>query len=200
MYGKKSPTFYCSQVCQRMHWTVHKLECKVAIDRKELYKIGSLLQWAFYAERKVMWQDDVGRVKKIEQTSEDNKPKLLVWRDKAKISSRLAFPAFPDSLFDEERDKHAVLAHEAPGVSLMSGLMGQLLKGAYQSIMLFLCNRTDMFSLQIQDRDTRSGHPPKSLPLHKIRLSHRCLGEREVPQLAFPCDAGRWFGVCGRRL
>ena len=86
-----------------------------------------------------MWHEDVGRVKKIEQTGEDNEAKLLVWRDKSKDYSRHTFPAFPHSLFDQERDKQALLAHEAPGVSMVTGLLIELLKGAYYSIALVLC-------------------------------------------------------------
>jgi hypothetical protein len=126
MNGKKSPAFYCSQECQREHWAAHKIECKVAVDRTELYKIGSLLQWAFYDGRKAMWHEDIRKVKKI-----DDKAKLLVWRDKSKDYTSHIFSAFPDSLFDEERDKQAILAHEAPGVALVSGLLVVLLKGAH---------------------------------------------------------------------
>jgi hypothetical protein len=136
LVGKASPTFYCSKECQRQHWAVHRPECRLSVDRRELYRIGFLLQWAFYAGRKAMWHEDVGRVKRIEHASEDNKAKLLVWRDKSKDYSRHMFPAFPDSLFDEERDKQAILAHEAPGVPMVTGMLIELLKGTYCSIAL----------------------------------------------------------------
>jgi hypothetical protein len=130
VYGRKSPTIYCSTSCQRQHWAVHKLECRPSVDRRELYKIGSLLQWSFYGGRKAMWHEDIGRVKKIEQTGEDNEAKLLVWRDKSKNYSRHTFPAFPHSLLDQEHDEQALLAHEAPGVPMVTGLLIELVKGA----------------------------------------------------------------------
>jgi hypothetical protein len=146
MNGKRSPALYCGQECQHKHWTAHKIECRLAVDRRELYNIGSLLQWAFYAGRKTIWHEDVGRVKKIEDASEDNKAKLLVWRDKSKDYTRRMFPAFPDSLFDEERDKQAVLAHEAPGVTIVTGLMTELMKGTH-FLSLLVLRFTDIFSI-----------------------------------------------------
>ena len=139
IYGKKSSTFYRSQEIQRKHRTTHKIECRLVVDRKELRKVGSLFQWSFYAGRKAIWHEDIGRVKKIERASKDSKPKLLVWRDKAKDPSRYTCPDFPDPLFDEERDKQAVLAHEAPGMILVCKLMAKLLGGVYCLVVIVSC-------------------------------------------------------------
>jgi len=143
IYGKTSQTLYCGQECQSKHWTAHETECKLAVDRRNLYRIGSLLQWSFYAGRKAAWHEDIGRVEKIEQASDDNKTKLLV---EVKDSPGLVFPEFPESLFDEERDEQAVLAHEAPGVILVANLMIELMEGKHCCILL-VKYVTDTFSL-----------------------------------------------------
>lgn len=146
-----------------------------------------------------MWLEDIGRVKKIEDASEDSKAKLLVWRDKSKDHTRRIFPEFPDSLFDDERDKHAVLAHEASGVTIIAALSTELMKGAH-CLTLLVLHITEVFSLQIQDQGPGSGHPPESSPFHTICLPHFCPRRRHFHLLAFPCDAEGWFDACDRRL
>lgn len=61
------PPFYCSAKCQQEHWnSTHKIQCKLAVDRRQLYRIGALVQHAFYAGTKAMWYDEIAEVKKIE--------------------------------------------------------------------------------------------------------------------------------------
>lgn len=43
-YGNLSKSFYCGKECQRTHRdSIHKVDCKVSLDRRQLYRIGSLL-------------------------------------------------------------------------------------------------------------------------------------------------------------
>jgi hypothetical protein len=121
MFGKKSPTFYCGQECQRKQWTAHKIECILAVDRRVLYRIGSLLQWAFYRGREVTWHESVQRVMKVDTADGNQDPRMLVWRSKNQHGAQ--FAKFPKGLFSEEREKQAGLAHAAPGVLIVSGLM-----------------------------------------------------------------------------
>ena len=48
-------TYYCSEIGQRGHWgTTHKIQCRRAIDRRQLFRLARLVQWAFYAGTKAM--------------------------------------------------------------------------------------------------------------------------------------------------
>jgi hypothetical protein len=133
MNGKKSPTYYCGQECQREHWDAHKIECGSSIDRNQLYRIGSILQWAFYRGREVTWHQSVQRVMKIDHTGGNNDPKMLVWCSKDQRGAH--FAKFHEELFSEEREKQAVLAHEAPGALVVSILMMLLGEGLYCPIL-----------------------------------------------------------------
>jgi len=89
--------------------------------------MGSLLQWAFYAGRKLIWHESIKRAKKIEHNVEDSGPDLLVWCDKTQASAH--FARFPDELFDGEHTRQAVLEHAAPGVTIVAGMMVAILEG-----------------------------------------------------------------------
>jgi hypothetical protein len=65
---KSSPTYYCSKDCQRDHRKTHEFHCKLAIDRSQLFRIGRLVQWAFYESIKAMWSDGILDVEKVEDT------------------------------------------------------------------------------------------------------------------------------------
>jgi hypothetical protein len=124
LHGKKTPTFYCSTACKHIHWITHRIECGLSIDRGQLYKIGSLLQWAFYGARKVTWHAGIERVKNIEGSDGAN---MVVWCNRNQDSAHYA--RFPDATFDEEREKQAVLAYAASGVTIVAPLMAALLEG-----------------------------------------------------------------------
>lgn len=132
VYGKASPTFYCSATCQHNHWPTHHIECRLSVDRGQLYRIGSLLQWAFYGGRKVTWRADIERVKNIEGSSG---PKLVVWCNRNQDPAH--FAGFPEATFDDERDKQAVLAYAAPGLTIVVTLLVFLLEGMCCLVLLF---------------------------------------------------------------
>lgn len=128
IYGKASSVFYCGTKCQREHWdATHSGKCKVAVQRRQLYRIGSLLQWTLYENRKALFYDEIENVKKVGQSLEGHSANLLIWRKtKADVKK---FSNLPESLFENERDKQAALAHQAPAMILMSGMLKELLKG-----------------------------------------------------------------------
>ena len=68
--GDPSSTYYCNQKCQKDHRMTHKNDCKLAIDRRQLYRIGALVQHAFYVGTKAMWYDAILEARKIDAVAE----------------------------------------------------------------------------------------------------------------------------------
>jgi hypothetical protein len=129
-HGQESKTYYCSKACQTKDWAAgHKLECKVAVDRRQLFRIGSLVQEAFYQSSKDIRFHGISKVKKTEHLETEDGPRLLVWRGERQDS--IDFPAFPDDLIDEERDERAMLASATSAVNTMSSLVDDLVKGEF---------------------------------------------------------------------
>jgi len=128
VHGQERKTYYCSKVCQAKDWDAgHKLECKVAIDRRQLFRIGSLVQEAFYQSSKDIWFHSVGKFKKIEQPETEDGPRLLVWLSER--SDGPDFPSFPDDLVKDKRDERAMLASATSAVITMSAFVADLVKG-----------------------------------------------------------------------
>jgi len=196
--GQVSSTFYCGQECQRQHWdTVHKRQCRLSIDRRQLHRIGSFLQWAFYAGQTFTRHETIRRVKRIENTTPGNDdPEMIVWLDKNQDSAH--FARFPEEMFTEGRERQAVLAHAAVGVTVVTEMMKLLREGMYCS----LCplNVVDSGRISKPDPSEGSCRSPKDTPFHTIRPSHSSAIGRPIGQLDLPCDTERWLGVCYRRL
>jgi hypothetical protein len=131
-HGQECKTYYCSKACQAKDWAAgHKLECKVAVDRHQLFRIGSLVQEAFYQSSKDIWFHGVSKVRKTEHLETADGPRLLVWRSERQDGDD--FPAFPDDLIDEERDERAILASATSAVNTISSLVDDLAKGEFSS-------------------------------------------------------------------
>jgi hypothetical protein len=131
--GQERKTYYCSKTCQAKDWDAgHKLGCKVAIDRRQLFRIGSLVQEVFYQSSKAVWFHGVSKVNKIEHVEKDSDPRLLVWPGERRDG--VDFPAFPDDLFEEERDERAMLASATSAVTIMSSLVEDLVNGKSSSL------------------------------------------------------------------
>jgi len=124
-HGIARTIYYCGKACQAKDWAAgHKLECKVAIDRRQLFRIGSIVQETFYQSSKAIWFHDVRRVKNIEHAERGDDPRLLVWRGNGQ--GGVDFPAFPRNLVKEERDERAMLASAISAVFVMDSLVGDL--------------------------------------------------------------------------
>lgn len=76
------PTYYCNVDCQRNHWKTHQPQCKLAVDRRQLFRIGRLIQWAFYKSVTTMWYDQILEVKKTGDTEGNDGAQLGLWRCK----------------------------------------------------------------------------------------------------------------------
>jgi hypothetical protein len=128
--GQECKTYYCSKACQTKDWAAHhKLECKVAVDRRQLFRIGSLVQEAFYQSSKDIWFHGISKVEKNEHLETEDGPRLLVWRGERQDG--IDFPAFPDDLIDEERDERAMLASATSAVNTISSLVDDLVEGEF---------------------------------------------------------------------
>ena len=126
--GQECKTYYCSKACQTKDWAAHhELECKVAVDRRQLFRIGSLVQEAFYQSSKDIWFHGISKVEKIEHPETEDGPRLLVWRSERQAGAD--FPPFPDDLFEDERDERAVLASVTAAVNIMSAFLDDLVTG-----------------------------------------------------------------------
>jgi hypothetical protein len=128
---KSSPTYYCSKDCQRDHRKTHEFHCKLAIDRSQLFRIGRLVQWAFYESIKAMWSDGILDVEKVEDT---DRVELRVQR--CQKHDLPDFPSFPESGFTgygggvlEEGDEKAVLAASARNPHVVCWFLDELMKG-----------------------------------------------------------------------
>ena len=62
----------------------------------------------------------------------DSDPRLLVWPGERQDG--VDFPAFPDDLFEEERDERAILASATSAVTIMSSLVEDLVNGKSSSL------------------------------------------------------------------
>jgi hypothetical protein len=131
-HGNTSATYYCGSECQGNHWNqTHRLQCRLLIDRRQLFRIGSLVQWAFYESNKAFWYDGIAQVKKLELANESDNAELLLQRYKKHDGPD--FPTFPKELFQEERDEQAVLTTSASASTIVCGLMEGLLRSMYCS-------------------------------------------------------------------
>lgn len=139
---KSSPTYYCSKDSQCDHWAkAHHHECNLAIDRRQLFRIGRLVQWAFYASTKAMWSDGIVDIEKTEDTEG---VQLRVQRHHYQKHDLPDFPSFPESGSNfkayagvlEEGDEQAILATSACNGDIVCGLLDELVKGQFSPTML----------------------------------------------------------------
>jgi hypothetical protein len=128
--NESPPTYYCGKDCQREHWKTHQTDCKLASDRKQLFRLARLVQWAFYASTKAMWSDGILDVEKVEEVDG------VQLRVKRYLKHDLLdFPSFPESGFAgyggmlEEGDEQAMLATSARTGAIVCGLLDELVKG-----------------------------------------------------------------------
>jgi hypothetical protein len=128
--GKERQISYCSKECQRKHWIDgHKLECKGAMERRQLYKIGAIMQWVFYSNREYVWHDEIEQVHHGDKCETDEGGHLVVQLD---ASDEGSFTKFPAELFSKESEKRAVLVACAgkTAVASMAALLAMLIKGS----------------------------------------------------------------------
>jgi hypothetical protein len=132
--GKERQISYCSKECQRQHWIDgHKLECKASVERRQLFRIGEIMQWMFYCNREYVWHDDIEQIHHGGECETDEGGHLVVQLD---ASDEGSFTKIPADLFPKEREKRAVLVACAgkTAVASMAELLATLIKGLDFSI------------------------------------------------------------------
>lgn len=135
------PTCYCDKICRKKHWKTHKPQCQLAVDRRQLFRIGRLVQWAFYKSVRTMWYDRILEVKRTRDTGALDGAQLELWRCKKHDLSD--FPKFSEGSFSnvygeklEEYDKQAVLATSACTGTSICALVWPLVNGKSQSCLI----------------------------------------------------------------
>jgi len=110
-----SPAFYCSKVCQKSHWSQHKLLCKTVNATTRLYRAGELLQRMFYDFRRAAFDFDITRAEPQEGG------KLAIYQPDYS-SDHASLYRFPGHLINDPQDQKSLLAHlscnEPPGLLL----------------------------------------------------------------------------------
>lgn len=113
--GKDTKTWYCGANCQKANWELHKPTCRGIQARKDVYRIGHLLQHVFYTFRETVFD---GLIDKIEE--KDGKLEIqFITDEKSKFKAcyknlPCTFP-FPTEKFKDLKleDKFGVLTHLA---------------------------------------------------------------------------------------
>lgn len=127
-HGNLSPTAYCSRECQEADWKKHKVECRYANYRKQLYRGALLVQQAFYIFRLIAFDFELAEVRSINGS-------LRIRVDRSELSSGAApLYNFPDHLFSNFDDKKAVLCWLASdeAIAYMHELFSKTLKGKFR--------------------------------------------------------------------
>jgi hypothetical protein len=130
--GNPSPTHYCTRKCQNEHYgNSHKHQCQSSMDRRQLFRIGALVQETFYELTRVMWYDgiaEVGKIDSMEGDQMDDGAEVLLKRYKK--HDGVDFPLFPKRMFlDLEKSvEQAVLTTAAGNGAVVSELLGELVK------------------------------------------------------------------------
>ena len=121
--GQVYTAWYCRPECQTKDWNKHKRTCKVARDRKSLYRAGETVQLAFYRYLETFFNLCITR---LENKGED----LYLYRDNEDETHVLPFPW---AHFTNEQDKQAALTWMACGNALgfVHVLLEAMLPGQY---------------------------------------------------------------------
>ena len=94
---------YCSSFCQTQDWPAHKQDCKAKQIERTLFRAAQLFRECYYLFRKKTFEFDVRSIKKEGQD-------LVVKTGTIAGDICGIFMRFPNELFENEEDKHAVLS------------------------------------------------------------------------------------------
>lgn len=138
-------TWYCSPECQQKDWRFHKYACKEAQARGSLYRVGGIIQLAFYAYLEKSFDVAITKVEK-------EKADLLLHQGPNDQNSK---SPFPNELFQDEGDKLAALTVMTCGnaVGFARVLLETMLPGQYHDH--FPCSIAP--TVNRQNQETRAG-------------------------------------------
>lgn len=100
--GEEVQIHYCGAVCQKEHWSKHKIDCKAAQTRRTLYRAANLAKAVFYLLRKLRWKMAIRDVEKVGNMW------IVHRRDMHPKESSIV--PFPSAMFPEKEDEEAILS------------------------------------------------------------------------------------------
>lgn len=121
--GGLTAVYYCGATCQAVAWPAHKADCKVAKDRRTLYRAGDIAQDLFFIFQRNTWMWPIQRVEK------KGTDWLII--DGDRVAKSIVVP-FPASVFPDTRDQRAISSCNSceSAVAHTHQLIRDLLKGS----------------------------------------------------------------------
>ncbi|KAK3691780.1 hypothetical protein LTR37_018438 [Vermiconidia calcicola] len=122
--GNESPTYYCSNECQKSDFGQHKTVCRYANARKQMYRGAALLQNVFYMFCRTMFVYSI--------TDVEHKHDELHIHVPFFASAPGPLYAFPDNLVRTDDDRKAILTYGSCRNAV--GYMHELAKHSFKGI------------------------------------------------------------------
>ena len=121
--------YYCTQACQKAHWSAHKPECEVSQSRRAVYRAGYLVQALHFTFRRNTWSWSISKVERDRLFGTGETWRIFDAEYPGKEVSY--FLPFPEDLFPKVQDQEAVLSHSdcRNAIADMEVLTNDLLKG-----------------------------------------------------------------------
>jgi len=139
-------TWYCSTECQKLDSARHEAYCKVLNMRKELFRVGSLVQELFYVYRKHLFDIKVEAIAKEGSTMrihEGEYSQTILRLHGVESFQDLLFP-FPSASVTEIQDQQALLTHLMcdDSIGWMHGVLKYCVGGKDLTIFSLTCHVT----------------------------------------------------------
>ncbi|KAK3673966.1 hypothetical protein LTR78_006168 [Recurvomyces mirabilis] len=124
--GEPSQILYCGRQCLEADKKAHASDCGLRIDRLQLFRAGKLVQDAFLQSREQPFDLCIESVKK-------NGHRLIMKEPKVYKKNGPIYFEFPNEMFDNERDKKAMLTWMtcSDGLAQMFNLLEAAVQGLF---------------------------------------------------------------------
>lgn len=114
--------YYCNAACQSSAWANHKVDCKIAKDRRALYRAGDIAQELWFTFQKNTWMWSVDRLKK-----DGNNWQVF----DGQCSGKSIVVPFPTSVFPEANDQKSIMSYNSCNAAIahIHRPLGDMLQG-----------------------------------------------------------------------